>query len=110
MRSILDHTSILCAEKKEKTVETYVIIDFAKKIPFIIDPHGESHKMLPRLLGDKMVVVDLIKRDIIMQVCEAVQSGKTLILDNISEPFPLFIMQLIKPKIITNPANHENVN
>lgn len=110
MRSILDHTSILCSEKKEKTVETYVIIDFAKKIPFIIDPHGESQKMLPRLLGEKMMVLDLIKRDILMQVCDAVQSGKTLILDNISEPLPLFVMQLIKPKIITNPSNHEKVS
>jgi hypothetical protein len=66
--------------------------------------------MLPRLLGDKMMVLDLIKRDIQVQVCDAIQSGKTLILDNISEPLPLFVVQLIKPKIITNPASHEKVS
>lgn len=82
MRSILEHTSILMAEKKEKTIETYVIIDYCSKIPFIVDPHGESRKMLPRLLGDKMMVLDLIKRDILLDVCEAVQNGKTLILGN----------------------------
>ncbi|KAI6240858.1 Dynein heavy chain at 62B [Aphelenchoides fujianensis] len=102
MRSILDHTSILCSEKKEKTVETYVIIDYAQKIPFIIDPHGESHRMLPRLLGERMVVLDLIQRDIIDQVVEAVREGKKLILDNISEPLPLFVLQLLKPKLIVD--------
>jgi hypothetical protein len=110
MRSILDHTSILAAEKKEKTVETYVIIDYSRKIPFIVDPHGESRKMLPRLLGDKMMVLDMIKRDILVQVCEAVQTGKTLILDNITEPLPLFVMQLLKPKlIISGPTNEKAI-
>jgi hypothetical protein len=110
MRSILEHTSILCSEKKEKTVETYVIIDYSSKVPFIIDPHGESNKMLPRLLGEKLIALDVIKRDILADVCGAVRSGKTLILDNVSEPLPLFVMQLIKPKLITNPTNQEKVN
>ncbi|KAI6215163.1 Dynein heavy chain at 62B [Aphelenchoides besseyi] len=107
MRSILDHTSILCAEKKEKTIETYVIIDYAQKVPFIIDPHGESNRMLPRLLGDKMVVLDLIQRDILDDVVAAVNDGKTLILDNVSEPLPLFVIQLLKPKLIVDKESGE---
>lgn len=110
MRSLLDHTSILASEKKEKVVETYVIIDFSRKIPFIIDPHGESRKMLPRLLNEKMVVLDMVKRDILVEVCGAVQTGKTLILDNVTEPLPLFVMQLLKPKLINGNSSDEKVN
>ena len=65
MRSLLNHTSVLYVEKREKMIETYTIIDYTQKAPFIIDPHGESHRMLPRLLDKKMVVVDVTRDDIL---------------------------------------------
>lgn len=109
MRSILDQSSILASEKKESVIETYVIIDFSRKIPFIIDPHGESRKMLQRLLNEKMMVLDMVKRDILVDVCKAVQTGKTLVLDNVTEPLPIFVMQLLKPKLIAGNSSDENV-
>ncbi|CAD5217245.1 unnamed protein product [Bursaphelenchus okinawaensis] len=100
MRVILDHTSILYDEKKEKLVENYTIIDYSRKPPFIIDPHGESHRMLPRLLGDNMMIVDLIKPDVAEGIKVAIEQGKTLILDNVSAPPPLCVTQVVKPKFV----------
>uniref|UniRef100_A0A1I7SN01 Metal-dependent hydrolase n=1 Tax=Bursaphelenchus xylophilus TaxID=6326 RepID=A0A1I7SN01_BURXY len=85
---------------KEKLVENYTIIDYSRKPPFIIDPHGESHRMLPRLLGDNMAIVDLIKPNIAEGIKEAVEQGKTLIIDNVSAPPPLCVTQLVKPKFV----------
>lgn len=86
---------------------SYVIIDYSQKTPFIIDPHGESHRMLPRLLGDRLVSASVTQPNVLDVVASALATGKSLVLDNVSAPVPLFIMQLIRANLIVSAEANE---
>lgn len=56
--------------------------------------------MLPRILGENLVMIDLLKSEVLTDVIKAIEEGKTIVIDNVSSPIPLFVNQLIKPKIV----------
>ena len=107
MRTLLSRTSVLYIEKREKTVETYVIIDYSQKVPMIVDPHGESSRMLPRLHGDRLVTASMTQPEILDVIAAALAAGKVLLIDNVSAPLPLFVMQLFRANLIVSAETNE---
>lgn len=42
VNAMLPHTSVLLNEEKENIVENFMIVEYARKVPLIVNPQGES--------------------------------------------------------------------
>uniref|UniRef100_A0A915EHB8 Dynein heavy chain ATP-binding dynein motor region domain-containing protein n=1 Tax=Ditylenchus dipsaci TaxID=166011 RepID=A0A915EHB8_9BILA len=98
---ILEHTSPLWGERQDSHVENYITVEYCRKVPLIVDPQGESLKGLQRLCGPSLVQVDMFSSTLQGIIVATVGMGHPMLIDNVSEPIPLLLAQLISPKIMT---------
>ncbi|KAI1701475.1 dynein heavy chain and region d6 of dynein motor domain-containing protein [Ditylenchus destructor] len=99
-RSILEHTSPLWSERKDSSVENYIIVVYSRKVALIVDPQDESLKSLQLMCGSGLVQVDLFSTTLQAVVVATIGMGHPMLIDNVSEPIPLLLAQLIDPKIV----------
>uniref|UniRef100_A0AC35FFV6 Uncharacterized protein n=1 Tax=Panagrolaimus sp. PS1159 TaxID=55785 RepID=A0AC35FFV6_9BILA len=100
LKSILKHTSVLLSDRNERISEPYMILELTRKIPLIIDPQGESTKMLSQIFPETMSTIDIHSPSLPTIIVSAIGNGSTLLIDNLRKPFPLYLIQLIHPLFI----------
>ena len=77
-----------------------MILELTRKIPLIIDPQGESSKTLAHIRPGTIVTVDIQSPSLPTVIVSAMGHGHTLLIDNLREPFPLYLIQLLYPKFV----------
>lgn len=60
---------------------------------------------LKRICGDVLTIVDQRSSNMSGVVMSACAMGGALLIENVAEPMPLLLMQLIEPRIITKREN-----
>uniref|UniRef100_A0A914PGG1 Uncharacterized protein n=1 Tax=Panagrolaimus davidi TaxID=227884 RepID=A0A914PGG1_9BILA len=100
LKSILKHTSVLLSDRNERISEPYIIFELTRKIPLIIDPQGESTRMLSQIFPETMSTIDIHSPSLPTTIVSAIGNGSILLIDNLREPFPLYLIQLIHPLFI----------
>lgn len=58
--------------------------------------------MLQRIAGDELVTVEMRSRNLHAVAVAAVGTGRTLLIENVGEPVPLLVWQLVQPNIVTS--------
>lgn len=100
LKSVLKHTSILLADKNERVSEPYVILELTRKTPLIVDPQGESSRMLSHILPETLMIIDAHSPSLPTTIVSAIVNGGKLLIDNLREPLPLYLIQLIHPLFV----------
>uniref|UniRef100_A0A7E4W8T1 AAA_9 domain-containing protein n=1 Tax=Panagrellus redivivus TaxID=6233 RepID=A0A7E4W8T1_PANRE len=103
LRSMLQHNSILLdASSSSSDDDPYVILELTSQTPLIIDSQGESSRILRRLIPGTIITTDMHSGTLSTDIASTIGNGHTLIVDNLCEPLPLCLMQLMCPKFITD--------
>lgn len=58
--------------------------------------------MLQRIAGDELVTVEMRSRNLHAVAVAAVGTGRTLLIENVCEPVPLILWQLVQTTIVTS--------